>query len=87
MRNMKRPDSSPIRPTVPQPQMPNQYTNPYGTPPKDHAPAPFWYMKSQQNEGYPMHQSALLKAFQGAAKPMQGRVNRQRRPSDAMRGY
>ncbi len=87
MRNMKRPDASPIRPTSPQPLMPNAYTSPYGTPPKDRAPAPFWYMKAQDQKQYPMHQAAMLKAFQGSAKPVQRKVNRQRHPSDAMRGY
>lgn len=84
MRNMKRPDARPVRPTIIQPQMLNQYTGPYGTPPKDRAPAPFWYMKAQKEN--PM-QSALLEAFKRAGKPVQKKVNQMRRPSDAMRGY
>jgi len=81
---MIRPDTRPSRPTTIQPQMANQYTGPYGTPPKDYAPAPYWYMKAQKED--PM-QTAMLRAFQGAGKPVQSKVNHQRRPSDAMRGF
>ena len=87
MRNIKRPDASPMRPMTPQPQMPNQYTNPFGTAPNDQAPAPFWYMKAKQNDQFPLHQAAMMKAFQGAGRSVQKKVNRQRRPSDASRGY
>jgi len=85
MRNRMRPDTKLSGHRVLQPQMPNQYTGPYGSPPKDHAPAPYWYMKNKKEN--PMEQTALLKAFQNAGKPVQSKVNHQRRPADAMRGY
>lgn len=75
------------KPTVNYPLMPNTYTGPYlpyGTPPKDRAPTPFWYMRKRND---PMNYRALLAAFQQAAKPVQRRVNHQRRPFDAFRGY
>jgi len=84
-RNMKNPQKKPDRPMVVHPGMPNIYTGPYGTPPTNQAVAPYWYMQSRDDE--PIRGKALRDAFQQAAKPMQQRVNRQRRPSDAMRGY
>ena len=70
------------------PGMPNTYTGPqlpYGTMPRGGAPAPFWYMQKRPEE--PMRARALRAAFEQAAKPMQQRVNRDRRPFDKYRGF
>lgn len=57
---------------------------PYGTLPKNRGPNPFWYM---QKRGDPIMAKALMTAFQQPAKIIQRRVNHQRRPFDAYRGY
>ena len=75
------------KPAVNYPLQPNVYTGPilpFGTPPKNYAPAPFWYMQKQND---PMLLNALIIAFKQSAKPVQKRVNHQRRPFDAVRGY
>ncbi len=71
----KRPDNFVPRSQVNVPMQPNQYTGPFGTPPKDQAQAPFWYMKKQD-----IPSEALSKAFD--RKPISNR-----RPFDRMRGY
>jgi len=82
MRNIKRPDAKPDRMRSQHPLQPNVYTGPYGTAPKDHAPAPFWYKKKRPED--PMRARALSEAFRQSA---QKRTNRQRHPSDSMRGF
>ncbi len=70
------------------PNMPNQRTGamyPYGTPPAQGAPAPFWYMQRQPET--PLRVRALRTAFQQAARPVQARVTRGRRPFDRYRGF
>ena len=82
MRNLMRPDIGINRPQVNYPGMPNQYTTPQNL---YQAPAPYIYMKKQQEN--PMQKIGLLRAFQFIRKPAQKKTNSMRHPSDALRGY
>ena len=70
------------------PVMPNRNPGPlqpYGTLPVQGVPSPFWYMPRQP--GTPLMVRALRTAFQQAARPVQRRVARSRRPFDRYRGW
>ena len=73
------------RKAVEYPLMPNQYTGPpmpHGTPSKDKAPMPYWYMGRTKDT--PGRANALADVFKNIG---QKKVNRQRRPFDRNRGY
>ena len=63
------------RPRMPKPRMPEL------EPPRDDQPSIPWPTPE------PPRVKALMDAFQRSAQPIQRKVTRQRRPSDAMRGY
>ena len=55
----------------------------YGTLPRNRNPNPFWYMQNRD----PTMVNALMAAFQQPGKIVKSKVNRQRRPFNAHRGY